>query len=246
MGGNARLVVLNGFIPQSGNSFDILDWGLSIAGGFDHISLPPLPGSLTWNTSQLYITGVLSVVGPGITGDYNSNGVVDAADYTIWRDTLGRTARGWLHDGNGNSQVDAGDYDVWKAHFGQTFGSGLGANVNAAVPEPATARCRRFWRPRARRDDRACVHREFQNSSARDTSQQRTRFDTPDGWVPACSGGRHRIHRTGFQNSSYLTAPRSSCDCRGEVHRSLLRRRASHGTAPASKNNVAGSGTAIW
>ena len=74
-----------------------------------------------------------------LAGDYSRNGVVDAADYTISRDTLGRTGMGLAADGNGNSQVDAGDYDVWKAHFGQTAGSGLGANVNAAVPEPATA-----------------------------------------------------------------------------------------------------------
>ena len=24
-----------------------------------------------------------------LTGDYNGNGIVDAADYTVWRDTLG-------------------------------------------------------------------------------------------------------------------------------------------------------------
>ena len=26
-----------------------------------------------------------------IVGDYNHNGIVDAADYTVWRDTLGQT-----------------------------------------------------------------------------------------------------------------------------------------------------------
>ena len=29
-------------------------------------------------------------------------------------------------------------YNQWRAHFGQTAGSGAGAIVNAAVPEPAT------------------------------------------------------------------------------------------------------------
>ena len=36
--------------------------------------------------------------GMTVPGDYNDNGIVDAADYTIWRDTLGSTtdlARQW-------------------------------------------------------------------------------------------------------------------------------------------------------
>ena len=33
----------------------------------------------------------LSVVASAVPGDYNGNGVVDAADYTVWRDTLGST-----------------------------------------------------------------------------------------------------------------------------------------------------------
>lgn len=72
-----------------------------------------------------------------LTGDYNRNGTVDTADYTIWRDTLGQTGSGLTADGNGNNQIDAGDYSVWKVHFGQTAGSGSNAIANAAVPEPA-------------------------------------------------------------------------------------------------------------
>ncbi len=60
-----------------------------------------------------------------LAGDYNHNGVVDAADYVVWRKGLGTT-------------YTQADYDVWRAHFGQTAGSGAGASANAAVPEPAT------------------------------------------------------------------------------------------------------------
>jgi len=79
-------------------------------------------------------------VEPGLLpGDYNMNGTVDAADYTIWRDTLGSTedlrANG---DDTGTSQgvIDQADYDFWKASFGQSAGAGS-ANA-AAVPEPAS------------------------------------------------------------------------------------------------------------
>jgi len=60
----------------------------------------------------------------GLTGDYNHNGTVDAADYTVWRDGLG-------------GAFVAADYDVWKAHFGETMGSGSSLSA-AAVPEPTT------------------------------------------------------------------------------------------------------------
>ena len=75
---------------------------------------------------------------PILPGDYNHNGIVDAADYTVWRDTLGENGASLAADGNHNNQIDAGDYDVWRAHFGQTAGSGSGASANASVPEPAS------------------------------------------------------------------------------------------------------------
>jgi hypothetical protein len=62
-------------------------------------------------------------------GDYNLNGVVDAADYTVWRDALGANVVAYsIADGNGNGIVDQPDYDVWMMHFGQTVaGAGGGA-----------------------------------------------------------------------------------------------------------------------
>jgi hypothetical protein len=72
-----------------------------------------------------------------VEGDYNGDGIVDAADYTIWRDTLGSTtdlrANG---DNTGASAgvIDQADYAFWKANFGNHSGSG----ATAGVPEPAT------------------------------------------------------------------------------------------------------------
>ena len=64
--------------------------------------------------------------------------MVDAADYTVWRDSLGSTTN-LAADGDQNGTVDAGDYGVWKMHFGQSIpGSGAGTSANTAVPEPVT------------------------------------------------------------------------------------------------------------
>lgn len=58
----------------------------------------------------------------GPLGDYNHNGTVDAADYTIWRDTLGSTTD---LRANGNNDppstdlIDQADYTTWKNAFGQ-------------------------------------------------------------------------------------------------------------------------------
>jgi fibronectin-binding autotransporter adhesin len=121
-----------GFAPAAGNTFDILDWG-TLNGTFSSLQLPALAGGLNWNTSQLYVSGALSI--GGALGDYNHNGVVDAADYTLWRDTLG-SSTSLAADGNGNGSIDAGDYTIWTTNFGNH--SGAGASSNSAVPEPTT------------------------------------------------------------------------------------------------------------
>jgi hypothetical protein len=67
-----------------------------------------------------------------VDGDYNANGIVDAADYTVWLDH--REASGGPADGNGSGTVDQADYTYWKTRFGN---SGTGASK--AVPEPTTS-----------------------------------------------------------------------------------------------------------
>jgi hypothetical protein len=56
----------------------------------------------------------------GRNGDYNNNGVVDAADYPIWRKTLGQFVvnPGDGADGDQSGTIDQGDYDYWRARFG--------------------------------------------------------------------------------------------------------------------------------
>jgi hypothetical protein len=63
----------------------------------------------------------LSITSVGLPGYYN-NGVVDAADYVVWRKTDGTPA----------------GYNTWRTHLGQFAGNGSTISSNVAAPEPAT------------------------------------------------------------------------------------------------------------
>ena len=68
---------------------------------------------------------------------YNGDGVFDAADYTVWRDSLGQNVtQGTGADGNGDGFVGLHDYGFWKDHFGN--GPATTASSNTRVPEPTT------------------------------------------------------------------------------------------------------------
>jgi uncharacterized protein YjbI with pentapeptide repeats len=113
---------------QSGRTIDLFDWtGVTPIGVFT-VSSP-----YVWDLSKLYTTGEVTLTAVAVLpGDYNGNGIVDAADYTVWRNGLGTT-------------YTPADYGLWRSHFGQTADSGaagypLGASaalLSPTVPEPA-------------------------------------------------------------------------------------------------------------
>jgi hypothetical protein len=49
-------------------------------------------------------------------GDFNRDGYVNAADYTIWRDTLGSSTF-LAADANNSGAIDSDDYNIWQSHF---------------------------------------------------------------------------------------------------------------------------------
>jgi hypothetical protein len=75
---------------------------------------------------------------PGVQGDYNGDSIVNSVDYTIWRNTRGKSGPGLAADGNNNYSIDRGDYTIWKSSFGPG-GAGQGGTMSTLVPEPNTA-----------------------------------------------------------------------------------------------------------
>lgn len=69
-----------------------------------------------------------------LAGDYNGDGVVDAADYTVWADNFGSMID-LDADGSGNGTVDAADYTVWADNFGNTLPGSVSTTV---IPEPTS------------------------------------------------------------------------------------------------------------
>jgi len=119
----------------------------------------------SWGNWRAQLAGMLAtLLGPlpQAPGDFNDDRTVDAADFTVWRDSLGQSiAAGHGADGNNNGIVDAADYQVWQAHYGAVYNSEGGRGIRGralAVPEPASGligtglaagamvtRCRTGW-----------------------------------------------------------------------------------------------------
>ncbi len=85
------------------------------------------------NEYQGYVEYVSSLL-----PDFNGDGMVNLADYTVWRDNLGATGVSFAQgDATGDGNVTMADYKQWKAHFGEVVAS-VSALSAATVPEPST------------------------------------------------------------------------------------------------------------
>jgi T5SS/PEP-CTERM-associated repeat protein len=123
----------NPFVPQLGDTFQFLTAGGGVVGKFTTADLPTLAAGKMW---QVRYSATATTLVVKLAGDYNDNGVVDAADYTVWRNLLGATLDPRA-DGDTNGIVNIADYNIWKANFGAVAGAGAGgAALAVSVPEP--------------------------------------------------------------------------------------------------------------
>ena len=115
LAGNLKVSFVSGYTPAGGNTFTVLTAARSPALSI-HIDLPQLTAGLVWNVSQTSTAFTLTVV----AGDYNQNGIVDTADYVMWRNARIRLATPYSGaDGNGDGVVNDADFSVWRNNLGK-------------------------------------------------------------------------------------------------------------------------------
>lgn len=68
---------------------------------------------------------------PRLAGDYDRSGVVDGADYIVWRKAMVSTLN-LAADGSQNGIIDAADYTIWRMNYGASSTGGL----SYSIPEP--------------------------------------------------------------------------------------------------------------
>lgn len=105
-------------------------FGLGAADSIDELRVV-WPDGTVQTLFDVEVDQYMTIAAPQpLPGDYNTDGVVDAADYVVWRDQLGHGVRLPNDDTAG---VGSDDYTRWKNNFGATAGAG----AVASVPEPA-------------------------------------------------------------------------------------------------------------
>jgi hypothetical protein len=97
-------------------------------------STNPRPFSMNLDPVTIHVVGEVR-----LRGDYNKNGIVDAADYIVWRKSFGNPIT-LANETASIGIVDGEDYDAWRANFGAAASSGASTvadnSSNISVPEP--------------------------------------------------------------------------------------------------------------
>jgi autotransporter-associated beta strand protein len=120
-GGALDVTLSGGYVPHGSLSFDILDWAGGLSGTFSAVQLPTLGGTLTWDTSRLYTSGILSVVGPDLAGDFGQDGVLDVTDIDMLTGAVLANTNNLTFDLTGDRKVDQADRVEWITRLRQTW-----------------------------------------------------------------------------------------------------------------------------
>ena len=110
-GASAGTLTVGGLYTQNEGATLAVEIGGTGAGQYDVLAVLGTPEAAT-----------------DVSGDYNGNGLVDAADYSAWRDVLAAGGTELTNDSTPGT-VDESDYDYWKAHFGEGGSVGSAAEL---------------------------------------------------------------------------------------------------------------------
>ncbi|WP_425398739.1 PQQ-dependent sugar dehydrogenase [Aeoliella sp.] len=123
--GDSLVLLTDAFAPEDGNYVSIVSFAedefgnlLIVDHGYDGAGLG----------GHIYRLDFV------LSGDYNDDGVVNAADYTVWRNNIGAPA-GTLPNDTDGGVIGADQYNTWKANFGDSLPV---PGAITQVPEAAT------------------------------------------------------------------------------------------------------------
>lgn len=109
-----------------------------LSGSIDRITVD-WPSGLVQQLGNVPGLQTLLLTEGSLPGDYNHNDLVDPADFTLWRDQLGKIGDQLAADGNGDGRVTQADYEIWKQNFGAMWLRNAAAQpLSVSVPEPST------------------------------------------------------------------------------------------------------------
>lgn len=107
-----------------GETLEITQRGVTVSASLANGELAEFPTDAPETPASAGIVdpqSVFTVTVVGYPGDFNYDGVVDAVDYTVWRDALshGESSSSYRQaDGDYNGVVDERDRMVWAANYG--------------------------------------------------------------------------------------------------------------------------------
>lgn len=116
------------FTPVFGTSYTIATTTGGVTGRFGTVTSSG-PAMVARTSGTSLVLEVLS----GLAGDFNNDGAVTAADFTVWENAYGGPASALLNT-SGVGTVDQAHYTAWRDNLGALLPS-----TSAAVPEPAAA-----------------------------------------------------------------------------------------------------------
>jgi hypothetical protein len=135
-------------VPITLGSGITMEAGIPGFGGIATTNIEGDSASIQWSFKSIawaYVTPDIPQLEVNTTelvfGDFNGDLLVDAADFTVWRDSLGQTGTGLPADADRDGVVDNDDYFIWKLTFGLPVTSleSAASHVSGVeVPEPGS------------------------------------------------------------------------------------------------------------
>jgi autotransporter-associated beta strand protein len=81
------------------------------------------------------LLGITTLPISGLAGDFNNDGYVDAADYSLWRDNEGAVEGTLENVGEVLGVIGSEHYDLWASNYGATIYAAASTSA-VAIPEP--------------------------------------------------------------------------------------------------------------